>query len=91
MRLLSSAPGGAGRGRAGRCLPLSCLPAPAEGSVLGALGPSRAEPLPCRPALCVLPSGADIETPTGVLVLEVVEAKHVPRMDFLSKSNPFVE
>lgn len=27
----------------------------------------------------------------GVLVVEVAEAVHVPRMDFLTKSSPFVE
>ncbi|PSC76727.1 Extended synaptotagmin-3 [Micractinium conductrix] len=33
----------------------------------------------------------DIECPTGVLSLEVVEAVKVPRMDFLTKSSPFIE
>jgi hypothetical protein len=33
----------------------------------------------------------DLEVPVGVLAVEVVEAKKVPKMDFLSKSQPFVE
>lgn len=37
------------------------------------------------------PLPADLESPTGVLVVEVVEAKRVPRMDLLSRSSPFVE
>lgn len=37
------------------------------------------------------PPPADIERPVGVLVVKVVEATRVPRMDFLTKSQPFVE
>jgi hypothetical protein len=46
----------------------------------------------CRAVLPpLLPFPADLESPTGVLVLEVVEAKRVPRMDLLTRSSPFVE
>jgi hypothetical protein len=34
---------------------------------------------------------ADIEKPVGVLSVEVVEARKVPKMDFFTRSSPFVE
>ena len=30
-----------------------------------------------------------IETPQGILFLQLLEAEHVPRMDLLSKSDPY--
>ncbi|GAB4823698.1 hypothetical protein N2152v2_010744 [Parachlorella kessleri] len=37
------------------------------------------------------PEAEDLQKPVGVLLLEVVEARKVPRMDFLSGSDAFVE
>ncbi|KAI3438809.1 hypothetical protein D9Q98_001226 [Chlorella vulgaris] len=37
------------------------------------------------------PEAADIECPTGVLLLKVIEATKVPKMDLFSRSSPFVE
>ncbi|PRW58761.1 DNA polymerase kappa [Chlorella sorokiniana] len=37
------------------------------------------------------PEAQDLERPVGVLAVEVVEATKVPRMDFFTRSSPFVE
>ncbi|EFN57550.1 hypothetical protein CHLNCDRAFT_143184 [Chlorella variabilis] len=37
------------------------------------------------------PQAADIQSPVGVLVVEVEEARKVPRMDFFTRSSPYVE
>ncbi|KAL4425484.1 hypothetical protein ABPG75_009500 [Micractinium tetrahymenae] len=37
------------------------------------------------------PEAQDLETPVGVLSVEVVEARKVPKMDLLTRSSPFVE
>jgi hypothetical protein len=50
-----------------------------------------------RPLRCLIPCvtcpwcPADIECPTGVLLLKVIEATKVPKMDLFSRSSPFVE
>lgn len=35
-------------------------------------------------------AAADIDKPTGVLIAKVIEAKHVPKMDLLSLSSPYL-
>ncbi len=36
-------------------------------------------------------AGLGIETPTGILFVKLLEAEHVPKMDVLSKSDPYVK
>lgn len=43
------------------------------------------------PACPPVPLPADIQSPVGVLVVEVEEARKVPRMDFFTRSSPYVE
>lgn len=47
--------------------------------------------LPEHYFLQIDPEAQDLECPTGVLLLEIVEATKVPRMDLLTSSSPYVE
>ncbi len=36
-------------------------------------------------------AGLGVETPKGILFVKLLEAEHVPKMDVLSKSDPYVK
>ena len=46
--------------------------------------------LPDKYTLKLTDAELGIETPKGILFVTLIEASNVPRMDFLSKSDPYV-
>ena len=39
----------------------------------------------------ILQSIKDVSVPAGMLEIEIIEAKHIPKGDYLSDSNPYIE
>ena len=47
--------------------------------------------LPDRYTIEFAPNGGVLAPPKGLLTVELIEAQHVPRVDFFSKTDPRIE
>jgi hypothetical protein len=61
----------------------------ALGRLAGSVCPNRPYVLPDKYTVQLTDADLGIETPKGILFLQLLEAEHVPRMDLLSKSDPY--
>lgn len=47
--------------------------------------------LPDKYVVQLMEGAMGFETPKGIVFVKLLEAEHVPRMDMLSKSDPYVK